>query len=179
MGNPTGLPRDLARDWAGARVLHEQGESFSRIHKKTGIPTRTLKYRAKAEGWEKGTLAPELHNAEQQAAVKEFQKRGVDKAKVMAELIPVAFSNIKDFLGWDGKTLTLKPFAEIPRHLAGAISEVSQTKEGIKIRFHSKMDSLGKIGAELGMFQTDATKAVEAGIYAFYRAQLAEKRARK
>lgn len=42
---------------------------------------------------------------------------------------------------------------EIDDDTAAAISEIKQTKEGLAIKFHPKLEALGKIGQHLGMFK--------------------------
>ena len=42
--------------------------------------------------------------------------------------------------------------AEISDEAAAAISEVAQTKEGIRIKFHDKRAALVDLGRHLGMF---------------------------
>ena len=76
----------VAPNWPRAKALHEQGKSFSQIHDALGIPLRTLKYRAKNEKWEKGKLAPRLHQKEQQALESEAARHGVTKGKVFEKV---------------------------------------------------------------------------------------------
>lgn len=76
----------VAPNWPRAKKLHEAGKSFAEIHIETGIPLRTLKYRAKKQKWEKGKLAPALHQKEQEALEREAEAAGVTKARVFVKV---------------------------------------------------------------------------------------------
>jgi hypothetical protein len=75
-----------AKTWARAKVLHEEGKSFEEIHQELHLPSRTLKWRAKKEGWVKGRLAQELHQKEEDARGKERERLGLTKARVEAKI---------------------------------------------------------------------------------------------
>lgn len=81
----------------------------------------------------------------------------VTAERVVKELAIVAFSNLKDFVDWNSGSVTVKSLDDIPEHLHPAIAEITlkDTKDGrdIKVRLHSKMDALAKLGDYLGMFK--------------------------
>lgn len=86
-----------APNWPRAKALHEQGKSFTEIHAAIGIPVRTLKYRAKKESWEKGRLAPALHQKEQAALEKEAERHGVTRAKVFEKVAELMAAEKTEF----------------------------------------------------------------------------------
>ena len=49
-------------------------------------------------------------------------------------------------------SIELADSAELDDETAGAIAEVAQTKEGVRIKFHDKKGALVEIGRHLGMF---------------------------
>ena len=80
-------------------------------------------------------------------------RTGIKKDAVVKEMAKIGFSNITDFAEVSEKgALIIKDFAKMPPHLTAAIQEVSQTKYGLRIRLHSKVQALRLIGEHLGLF---------------------------
>ncbi|MEE3929657.1 terminase small subunit [Pseudomonas viridiflava] len=92
---------------------------------------------------------------------------------VLKELAKIGFSDIRKVVRWgetqvrmvDGEDdgpedmvpyhgLALIDSTEIDEATAGAIAEVSQGKEGLKVKLHDKKGALVDIGRHLGMFST-------------------------
>lgn len=111
------------------------------------------------------------------AAMKEREKRTeITQDMVLRELAKIGFSDIRNVVQWgnteirvnvtggsDGDSppektvevyhgLCLKASDEIDENIAAAISEVSQGKEGLKVKLHDKRSALVDIGKHLGMF---------------------------
>lgn len=105
---------------------------------------------------------------------------------VLQELANIGFADIRKAVKWspsmgemlvpgDGDELVsvqtngvmLIPSDEIDGSTARAISEVAQTRDGIKIKFHDKLTALISLGRHLGMFndklklQSDKNKPLE------------------
>lgn len=98
------------------------------------------------------------------------KRTGITADRVLAELAKIGFSDIRKVVRW-GNTevraevnaegeVSMAPFhgiavidsSEIDDDTAAAISEVSQGKEGLKIKMHDKKGALVDIGRHLGMF---------------------------
>ena len=77
----------------------------------------------------------------------------VTAERIMAEYAKIAFSDLRKAMDWGGISAQAKDSEEIDDNTAAAIAEVSTTKDGIKIKMHSKTDALHKLGIELGMFK--------------------------
>jgi len=95
------------------------------------------------------------------------ERTGADADAAIAELLPSAHSNILDFLTWNQYGITWKDSSEIPRELAGAIAEVSETvtelEEGgvrrtRRLKLNNKLKALEMLMRHLGMFEKDARK---------------------
>lgn len=90
---------------------------------------------------------------------------------VLRELAKIGFSDIRKVVRWgetqvrmiDGEDdgpedmvpyhgLALIDSTEIDDNIAGAIAEVSQTRDGLKVKLHDKKGALVDIGRHLGMF---------------------------
>lgn len=98
-------------------------------------------------------------------------RTGITQDMVLRELAKIGFSDIRKVVRW-GETmvrmvdaedegaddmvpyhgLALIDSAEIDDDTAGAIAEVSQGKEGLKVKLHDKKGALVDIGRHLGMF---------------------------
>lgn len=64
---------------------------------------------------------------------------------ILNELKVIAFSNIKDFVSWTKSSITVKPLKEMDPALLPAISEISDTANGIKLKLHNKLDALERL----------------------------------
>jgi len=98
-------------------------------------------------------------------------RTGITQDMVLRELAKIGFSDIRKVVRWgetmvrmveaeEGGTDDMVPYhglalidsAEIDDDTAGAIAEVSQGKEGLKVKLHDKKGALVDIGRHLGMF---------------------------
>lgn len=92
----------------------------------------------------------------------------ITQDRVLAELAKIGFADIRRALEWGpdvmvvdeqtGETavsngVALVPSEKIDSDTALAISEISQTANGIKIKMHDKRAALVDIGRHLGMFK--------------------------
>ena len=114
-----------------------------------------------------------LRNVKVQEAVsarmKAREKRTeITQDKVLAELAKIGFSDIRKAVRWgagvavtdpdSGETtiangVSLVDSAEVDDDTAVAISEISQTAQGIKVKLYDKRAALVDIGRHLGMFK--------------------------
>jgi phage terminase small subunit len=92
-------------------------------------------------------------------------KAGVTIDRIVAELAKIAFSDIRNALDWgmaggsDGQPVqivTPKDSKGVDDDTSAIISEVRQTNQGIRFKFHDKLQALEKLGRHLGMFKNDA-----------------------
>jgi aminopeptidase C len=67
----------------------------------------------------------------------------------------IAFSDIRDYVKFDGKKITFKDFDELTDRQARAIESIRQTKHGIELRLHGKSWTIDRISKILGF---DAVK---------------------
>ncbi len=87
----------------------------------------------------------ELREALQEKAV-------TTAADILAELRGAAFSNLADLVSWSGSGVTLKDSEALPRELTALVSEVQETRQGVKIKLHGKLDALDKMARMLGAY---------------------------
>ncbi|SFQ82529.1 phage terminase small subunit [Pseudomonas sp. NFPP07] len=129
-----------------------------------------------------------LSNVDIQAAIaKRMDARagrvGITQDMVLRELAKIGFSDIRKVVRWgetmvrmvDGEEecaedmvpyhgLALIDSTEIDDETAGAIAEVSQGKEGLKVKLHDKKGALVDIGRHLGMFTAPGNAELDAEI---------------
>lgn len=100
--------------------------------------------------------------------MKDREKRTeITQDKVLSELAKIGFADIRKAVEWGpevmivdeetGETavsngVALVPSVKIDNDTAAAISEISQTAQGIKIKLHDKRAALVDIGRHLGIF---------------------------
>jgi phage terminase small subunit len=101
-----------------------------------------------------------IQAAIQQARQKLAENAAVHAEDVVRELKKVGFADIRIFIEWDkeGK-VTLKPSDEIRNGLGACISEISQGKDGIRLKLHPKLKALELLGQYLGIFDGTAEDA--------------------
>lgn len=92
----------------------------------------------------------EIAEALSAKAEKKLGRLEVTTERIIAEYAKLAFADIRDIIRVNGNGVTVNDSQEWPEHAAGAVAEVSETKDGIKLKMHSKtaaLDALAKINA--------------------------------
>lgn len=80
----------------------------------------------------------------------------VTKRDVILELKHLGFSRISRVLSFKGGNVTLGDSDEIDDKDLAAIESVRETKDGIAIKMHDKVQPLIKIGEHLGLFEPES-----------------------
>lgn len=113
---------------------------------------------------------PEIENAIQKAMDKRSERTGITQDQVLAELAKIGFQDIRKAVRWGRSPIDdtsenadknglgiypieLVPSEEIDDDTAAAVSEVSLTQNGVKIKMHDKQAALVSMGRHLGMFK--------------------------
>lgn len=104
------------------------------------------------------------------------QKLEITQERVLREYAKLAFSDIRQVAKW-GESVAVKgesssqvivrnalaliASAELSEDTAAAVEEVSETRQGLKIKMHDKKGALDSLARHLGLFEKDnAQKAV-------------------
>lgn len=106
------------------------------------------------------TAAEILTKPNIQAAISELQEKRSKELKLSAdavvkEIAELGFSNILDFVKWTNSDVQLIDSSMIDRRKAAAISEISMTANGVRIKLHSKLDALEKLAKHLGLYDDE------------------------
>ena len=72
--------------------------------------------------------------------------------KVIREYARLAFSDISDLVTIEGGVVKVRDTAELTEDQRVAISEISETANGLRVKAHSKTTALEALGKHLGMF---------------------------
>lgn len=115
----------------------------------------------------------DVATAIQRAKAKREKRTEITQDRVLQELARIGFSDIRNAVAFGG-TITddegeahgvqvaLKPSAEMDEETAAAISEVSLTGQGVKVKMHDKLSALDKLARHLGMLNGSGAKDAEA-----------------
>lgn len=79
-----------------------------------------------------------------------LNKLDVTTDRIIAEYAKLAFADIREVVDVTDQIIKIKDGESWPDHVAGAVAEVSETKEGLKVKLHSKtaaLDALARINA--------------------------------
>lgn len=71
--------------------------------------------------------------------------------RVLREWAVIAFSDISDFASWSGYKIEMRDSTEVEPEKLRAVESVSQGRDGMKIKMHSKLTALQKLAEHLGM----------------------------
>ena len=106
-----------------------------------------------------------LTNVDIRALVRQGQERLAAKAEVTKEGIvehcrQIMETELRDVLSWDGKTLTVKAFKDIPGAVHPSIESIKQTKGAdgstrLEVKLHDKLRAISELNKMLGFHVTE------------------------
>lgn len=70
---------------------------------------------------------------------------------VVQELARIALSDMRELVEWDGEKVTLKSSESLNDDAAACVSEISQGRDGVKVKLWSKNDALNQLSRIFGM----------------------------
>jgi len=80
----------------------------------------------------------------------------VSADRVLAELARLGFSDITDAVKIERGKVLVNDTNDMPADLRAAISEISEGRDGVKVKFHDKVAALDKLGKHLGLWKDGA-----------------------
>jgi len=75
----------------------------------------------------------------------------VTAERVMREVALIALADPRSVMTWGPKGVTLIDSKALTRDQAAIVAEVAQTKDGIRLKTHSKLDALEKLIRRMGL----------------------------
>ena len=128
---------------------------------------------SKAYQWvSDGKAKPHVYAAIQEAMKARSERTEITQDMVLRELAKIGFSDIRKAIQWGADMPTTNPAtgeqlttngvrlvdsADIDDSTAAAIQEISETAQGVKVKFYDKKGALVDIGRHLGMFNDKLT----------------------
>ena len=98
-----------------------------------------------------------LTNPNVRRKIDAFEAELSDRARVSVDRVVeeyrrIAFSDIREVVSIRAGKIVVSDTTSLTPDAAAAISEISETKDGLRIRFHSKAAALDGLAKHLGMF---------------------------
>lgn len=109
-----------------------------------------------------------LQKTSVQSAIEACQRErsartGVTADRVVQEIARVAFASLSDVMTWGPSGAQVRPNNEITPEAAAAIAEITETRDGFKVKLHNKVAALEQLAKHVGLYHDRApTAAVDA-----------------
>lgn len=94
---------------------------------------------------------PDIAAAIEARRAKLTEAAEVNAERVMREVALIALADPRSVMTWGPKGVTLIDSKTLTRDQAAIVAEVAQTKDGIRLKTHSKLDALEKLIRHLGL----------------------------
>ena len=78
------------------------------------------------------------------------EKSDITKEQVLDQLRCIMFADIRDYVDFDGTTISFKDFSLLTDNQAKAIESIKQGRNGIELKLHGKSWSIERICKMLG-----------------------------
>ena len=91
-------------------------------------------------------------DAIEEARAKLSKKLAVTREMVVEEYRRIAFADIRDVMYIEDGRVRVYDTADLTPEQAATLSEIGETKDGIRIKMHSKIAALDSLAKDLGMF---------------------------
>ncbi len=140
-------------------MLTKKQEDFCNNYILTGSLSEAYRCSYSCEMMKDSTInrkASELFkNGNITARIKELQNElkshsDIKKNEILEELSAIAFSDIRDYILFNGKRITFKPFDKLTNRQAKAIESIKKGRNGIELRLHGKSWTIERICKMLG-----------------------------
>lgn len=83
------------------------------------------------------------------------------KDRILKELSGIGLANISTFVSWGPKGVVLKESSTLSPDDLAMVKEVSEGRDGVKIKLFEKTEALKLLGMEHGMFQKNTVGSKE------------------
>ena len=140
-------------------MLTKKQEDFCNYYMETGNASEAYRRAYSYDNMKDSTINRQAHellkNPNITARVKVLQDdlkahSDIKKNEILEELSAIAFSDIRDYIVFNGKKITFKPFDKLTNRQAKAIESVKKGRNGIELRLHGKSWTIERICKMLG-----------------------------
>jgi phage terminase small subunit len=93
-------------------------------------------------------------------------RTGVTADRVVQEIARLAFSSLSDVMTWGPDGAQVRRDDEITPDAVAAIAEITETRNGVKVKLHNKVSALEQLAKHVGLYNDRAAPAaVDAVIF--------------
>ena len=140
-------------------MLTQKQSNFCDLYLETGNASEAYRWSYSCDNSKDSTITRQacelLKNPNITARLKELQDdlrthSDIKKNEVLEALSAIAFSDIRDYIVFNGKKITFKPFDKLTNRQAKAIESIKKGRNGIELRLHGKSWSVERICKMLG-----------------------------
>lgn len=140
-------------------MLTKKQEDFCNYYMETGNASEAYRRSYSCDNMKESTINRQAHellkNPNITARVKALQDdlkahSDIKKNEILEELSAIAFSDIRDYIVFNGKKITFKPFDKLTNRQAKAIESLKKGRNGIELRLHGKSWTIERICKMLG-----------------------------
>lgn len=134
-------------------------EAFCNFYIETGNATESYARAYDCSKMKRDTVSRKAHELLENGRVAAFldlkraeltKQSDIRKQDILEELRAIAFSDISDYVDFDGTRLSVKSFDELTPFQRKAIEGIKEGKYGIELRLHGKNWSIDRICKMMG-----------------------------
>ncbi len=96
------------------------------------------------------------------AFAERMERVQLDQDDVVRRLAQIAFTDIDAFASWTGGRISLKDLDDIPADRRGALAEIQETTQGLRIKMADRMPALALLARHFGVIPTAGTREATA-----------------
>lgn len=140
-------------NWAAIKKRYLQGDKPKDIAADFGLTAKQVSNRAVKQNWgsKKEQIGAKIEQKIEEEVIDEISSL---RARVLAEYEYLAFSRLNRLSDWGKSDVSLKDSKTLADGDVAAVAEVSQTKEGVKIKLHKKEGALDKLAEYTGLIKS-------------------------
>lgn len=140
-------------------MLTQKQSNFCDLYLETGNASEAYRRSYSCDNMKADTVNRKaievLQNGKITARLKELQDdlrthSDIKKNDILEELSAIAFSDIRDYVSFNGKRIIFKPFDKLTNRQAKAIESIKKGKSGVELRLHGKSWTVERICKMLG-----------------------------
>ena len=100
-----------------------------------------------------------VREAIETARIERRNRLGIHADRVVEELRHIALADITNLISVKGGTVYIEDTDQLTPEQRAAVAEIAQTKDGVRVKFHSKVAALDALAKHLGLFAADKGEA--------------------
>ena len=107
---------------------------------------------------------PEVVARVEEIVIIRAARADVTADRVLAELARIAFADISQMVSVKDGRAVFTETAQLTPDQRAAIAEISETRDGMKVKLHDKVQALEKLGKHLGLFKENINLDIDVSL---------------